>query len=174
LILLVGAGRFERPTPCAQGRCATRLRYAPTCEALLILNHFLNLRYLRSTLSSWYTPWLGFRDDPEDVPQVPTMPLVRPKQRQRHDGEREKKNGARQDRAFRGKLGQAGIVEDVPMSSAKQYPMENAVPCSGSRLDHVVLARHAPRHLIQRFTSAPFRDGFGHSQIGGVEQPAHQ
>jgi hypothetical protein len=30
LILLVGAGRFERPTPCAQGRCATRLRYAPT------------------------------------------------------------------------------------------------------------------------------------------------
>ena len=27
---LVGAGRFERPTPCAQGRCATRLRYAPT------------------------------------------------------------------------------------------------------------------------------------------------
>jgi hypothetical protein len=30
LIRLVGAGRFERPTPCAQGRCATRLRYAPT------------------------------------------------------------------------------------------------------------------------------------------------
>ena len=30
LILLVGAGRFELPTPCAQGRCATRLRYAPT------------------------------------------------------------------------------------------------------------------------------------------------
>ncbi len=27
---MVGAGRFERPTPCAQGRCATRLRYAPT------------------------------------------------------------------------------------------------------------------------------------------------
>ena len=27
---LVGAIRFERPTPCAQGRCATRLRYAPT------------------------------------------------------------------------------------------------------------------------------------------------
>jgi hypothetical protein len=32
LISLVGAGRFERPTPCAQGRCATRLRYAPTGE----------------------------------------------------------------------------------------------------------------------------------------------
>ena len=30
MIRMVGAGRFERPTPCAQGRCATRLRYAPT------------------------------------------------------------------------------------------------------------------------------------------------
>ena len=37
MIPLVGAGRFERPTPCAQGRCATRLRYAPTGVALLIL-----------------------------------------------------------------------------------------------------------------------------------------
>jgi hypothetical protein len=36
---LVGAGRFERPTPCAQGRCATRLRYAPTIESSLILDH---------------------------------------------------------------------------------------------------------------------------------------
>ena len=34
---LVGAGRFERPTPCAQGRCATRLRYAPISLVLLIL-----------------------------------------------------------------------------------------------------------------------------------------
>ena len=34
---LVGAGRFERPTPCAQGRCATRLRYAPTVATPLIL-----------------------------------------------------------------------------------------------------------------------------------------
>src|ERR1039457_6430042 len=32
-------------TPCAQGRCATGLRYAPTFCALLILDHFLNLRY---------------------------------------------------------------------------------------------------------------------------------
>ncbi len=31
---MVGAGRFERPTPCAQGRCATRLRYAPTLYTL--------------------------------------------------------------------------------------------------------------------------------------------
>ena len=42
---LVGAGRFERPTPCAQGRCATRLRYAPTFAGLFILNHFAALRY---------------------------------------------------------------------------------------------------------------------------------
>jgi hypothetical protein len=27
---LVGAIGFEPTTPCAQGRCATRLRYAPT------------------------------------------------------------------------------------------------------------------------------------------------
>ena len=26
---VVGAARFELTTPCAQGRCATRLRYAP-------------------------------------------------------------------------------------------------------------------------------------------------
>ena len=33
--LLVGARGFEPRTPCAQGRCATRLRYAPT---VLIIN----------------------------------------------------------------------------------------------------------------------------------------
>ena len=38
LILLVGATGFEPATPCAQGRCATRLRYAPTLNSL-ILNH---------------------------------------------------------------------------------------------------------------------------------------
>ena len=27
---VVGASRFERPTPCSQGRCATKLRYAPS------------------------------------------------------------------------------------------------------------------------------------------------
>ena len=37
---LVGATGFEPATPCAQGRCATRLRYAPTLTASLILNHF--------------------------------------------------------------------------------------------------------------------------------------
>src|SRR5215510_10891964 len=29
LIKLVGAGRFELPTPCSRSKCATRLRYAP-------------------------------------------------------------------------------------------------------------------------------------------------
>ncbi len=32
---LVGAIRFERTTPCSQGRCATRLRYAPTRNTTL-------------------------------------------------------------------------------------------------------------------------------------------
>ncbi len=41
---LVGARGFEPRTPCAQGRCATRLRYAPTGVALLILKHFLTRR----------------------------------------------------------------------------------------------------------------------------------
>src|ERR1017187_4917934 len=45
---MVGAGRFERPTPCAQGRCATRLRYAPTFCASLILNHFQYFRYCQA------------------------------------------------------------------------------------------------------------------------------
>jgi hypothetical protein len=29
--MLVGAEGFEPPTLCSQSRCATRLRYAPTC-----------------------------------------------------------------------------------------------------------------------------------------------
>ena len=37
--LVVGAWRFELQTSCAQGRRATRLRYAPTVNALLILKH---------------------------------------------------------------------------------------------------------------------------------------
>ena len=61
LILLVGAGRFERPTPCAQGRCATRLRYAPTFYASMILNHFQDFRYCHAaqigpkSLRPWQT-----------------------------------------------------------------------------------------------------------------------
>ena len=37
---LVGARGFEPRTSCAQGRRATRLRYAPTRTAALILKHF--------------------------------------------------------------------------------------------------------------------------------------
>jgi hypothetical protein len=38
--LVVGAWRFELQTSCAQGRRATRLRYAPTVTALRILKHY--------------------------------------------------------------------------------------------------------------------------------------
>src|SRR3954471_19489508 len=33
---VVGATGFEPATPCAQGRCATRLRYAPTQKTAII------------------------------------------------------------------------------------------------------------------------------------------
>ena len=46
--LVVGAPRFELGTSCAQGRRATRLRYAPTVIALFILKHFPTLLLLRS------------------------------------------------------------------------------------------------------------------------------
>ena len=39
-ILLVGAPGFEPGTSCAQGRRATRLRYAPTLCTLKILLYF--------------------------------------------------------------------------------------------------------------------------------------
>jgi hypothetical protein len=42
---LVGARGFEPPTPCAQGRCATRLRYAPTENDIPILNQFSLVRF---------------------------------------------------------------------------------------------------------------------------------
>jgi hypothetical protein len=34
---VVGAWRFELQTSCAQGRRATRLRYAPTCGKFILL-----------------------------------------------------------------------------------------------------------------------------------------
>ena len=33
VIVWIGASRFERPTTCSQGRCAARLRYAPSTHA---------------------------------------------------------------------------------------------------------------------------------------------
>src|SRR5437867_11191644 len=49
LTLLVGAAGFEPATPCAQGRCATRLRYAPTLKMLNLTAVFLGspVRVLR-------------------------------------------------------------------------------------------------------------------------------
>ena len=41
---LVGARGFEPRTPCAQGRCATRLRYAPTLLNIAGLNWFVKVR----------------------------------------------------------------------------------------------------------------------------------
>ncbi len=48
--LVVGASGFEPETSCAQGRRATRLRYAPTCIALLILKHFPTLLLIRTII----------------------------------------------------------------------------------------------------------------------------
>ena len=44
---MVGAPGFEPGTSCAQGRRATRLRYAPTRTALLILKHIRIFRSLQ-------------------------------------------------------------------------------------------------------------------------------
>jgi hypothetical protein len=44
---VVGARGFEPRTSCAQGRRATRLRYAPTVTALFILKHFPRLLLIR-------------------------------------------------------------------------------------------------------------------------------
>ncbi len=38
----IGASRFERPTPCSQGRCATRLRHAPSVNQLTHAHRALN------------------------------------------------------------------------------------------------------------------------------------
>src|SRR5438270_7615679 len=40
---MIGASRFERPTPCSQGRCATRLRHAPTLNRLTYPADALNV-----------------------------------------------------------------------------------------------------------------------------------
>jgi hypothetical protein len=55
---LVGAPRFELGTSCAQGRRATRLRYAPTVTALFILKHFPTLLLIRVVIFSLTVPKL--------------------------------------------------------------------------------------------------------------------
>jgi hypothetical protein len=55
---LVGAPRFELGTSCAQGRRATRLRYAPTVTALFILKHFPTLLLIRVVIFGLTVPKL--------------------------------------------------------------------------------------------------------------------
>jgi hypothetical protein len=47
---MVGAIGFEPTTPCAQGRCATRLRYAPT-----VWNNSLIIQVKFSGAAAWET-----------------------------------------------------------------------------------------------------------------------
>src|SRR5713101_4372359 len=56
--VLVGAPRFELGTSCAQGRRATRLRYAPTVTALFILEHFPTLLLIRVVIFGLTVPKL--------------------------------------------------------------------------------------------------------------------
>src|SRR5687768_3983074 len=41
---MVGAAGFEPTTPCPPGRCATRLRYAPTCTLNPVVREFSRAR----------------------------------------------------------------------------------------------------------------------------------
>jgi hypothetical protein len=47
---MVGAIGFEPTTPCAQGRCATRLRYAPTS---LVLSHYKRRGMMPPADAAW-------------------------------------------------------------------------------------------------------------------------
>ena len=53
---LVGAPGFEPGASCAQGRRATRLRYAPTVIALFILKHFRTLLLIRVVIFGLTVP----------------------------------------------------------------------------------------------------------------------
>src|SRR5882672_7735839 len=55
---LVGASGFEPEASCAQGRRATRLRYAPTVTALFILKHFPTLLLVRGLIFGLTVPKL--------------------------------------------------------------------------------------------------------------------
>ena len=55
---LVGAPGFEPGASCAQGRRATRLRYAPTVIALFILKHFPTLLLIRVIIFGLNVPKL--------------------------------------------------------------------------------------------------------------------
>src|SRR6056297_3754347 len=49
--LMVGARGFEPPTPSSRTRCATRLRYAPTCAMAAIFSTALGQMQERFALS---------------------------------------------------------------------------------------------------------------------------
>ena len=57
-MILVGAPGFEPGASCAQGRRATRLRYAPTVTALFILKHFPTLLLIRVVIFGLTVPKL--------------------------------------------------------------------------------------------------------------------
>src|SRR5689334_8611759 len=63
---LVGATGFEPATPCAQGRCATRLRYAPT------------LKILNTTAVSRSSPFAIFAFLAKTVPKLSQNPIHGP------------------------------------------------------------------------------------------------
>ena len=62
LRILVGATGFEPATPCAQGRCATRLRYAPTLRIRNCTADSQNLRTVNSSRRMQVTEALGWLD----------------------------------------------------------------------------------------------------------------
>src|SRR5271170_3818040 len=76
---LVGASGFEPEASCAQGRRATRLRYAPTVTALFILKHFPILLLVRLIV---FTPDCA-RTVHEWVIEPRLCTLVPPSERQR-------------------------------------------------------------------------------------------
>ena len=57
---MVGAPGFEPGASCAQGRRATRLRYAPTVTALFILKHFPTLLLIRTAGEELHRGLAGF------------------------------------------------------------------------------------------------------------------
>src|SRR5690348_12792490 len=64
---VVGATGFEPATPCAQGRCATRLRYAPT------------LKNLKFTADSNAGPLAPFAFQAKTVPELSQNPIDCPR-----------------------------------------------------------------------------------------------
>ena len=95
---VVGATGFEPATPCAQGRCATRLRYAPTREPALSHDGiatraplpFRGGPRLVRTRSRWWRPRLRRRHGEEDRLLPSRLQSVNLFLERRRDGERQK------------------------------------------------------------------------------------